>query len=96
VLGAAPTTGACQRCPPYGLCIAGMVMPMQGCYQPHPRSATIHPCRHKEACMRDANAVQNLQGYQCAIRGVLDAAEIDARPFAALQCSKGYWGPFCR
>jgi hypothetical protein len=46
--------------------------------------------------MRDAAAVQNLQGYQCAIRGVLDAAEIDARPFAALQCSKGYWGPFCR
>jgi hypothetical protein len=73
-----------------------MVVPTQGCYQPHPRSATIHPCPHTEACMRDANAVQNLQGYQCAIRGVLDSAEIDARPFTALQCSKGYWGPFCR
>ncbi|WIA13549.1 hypothetical protein OEZ85_007118 [Tetradesmus obliquus] len=93
--GAAPATGACQRCPPHGLCIAGMVIPTQGCYQPHPRSAAIWPCPHTEACSRDANAVANLQGYQCAIRGVLDAAQIDARPFVALQCSKGYWGPFC-
>jgi hypothetical protein len=94
--GGAPATGACQRCPPQGLCIAGMVVPTQGCYQPHPRSATIHVCPHTEACLRDANAVQNMQGYQCAIRGVLDPAAIDPRPFTALQCSKGYWGPFCR
>jgi hypothetical protein len=58
---AAVHSEVCQRCPPNGICVSGMLIPAQGCYQPHPRSAAIRPCPHTAACTRDADAMLNLQ-----------------------------------
>jgi hypothetical protein len=69
-----------------------MVIPAQGCYQPHPRSAAIRPCPHVAACTRDADAMLNLQGLQCAERRAVTAEDVDAKPFELLQCSRGYAG----
>jgi hypothetical protein len=91
-LSAGHSEGVCQRCPPNGICVSGMVIPAQGYYQPHPRSAAIRPCPHAAACTRDADAMMNLQGLQCAERRALQAKDVDARPFQLLQCSKGYAG----
>jgi hypothetical protein len=85
-------SGVCQRCPQNGICIGGMVIPAQGCYQPHPRSAAIRPCPHVAACTRDADAMLNLQGLQCAERRAVRAQDVDSKPFELLQCSRGYAG----
>jgi hypothetical protein len=98
-LGAAASASdqseVCQRCPQNGICIGGMVIPAQGCYQPHPRSAAIKPCPHVAACTRDAAAMLNLQGLQCAERRAVKAEDVDAQPFGLLQCSRGYAGEDC-
>jgi hypothetical protein len=98
ILAAAAAAGdpdrseVCQRCPQNGICIGGMVIPAQGCYQPHPRSAAIRPCPHVAACTRDADAMLNLQGVQCAERRAVKAEDVDSKPFELLQCSRGYAG----
>jgi len=92
--GQGPSAGqeVCQVCPAGGLCIGGMVTPAQGCYQPHPRSASIHGCPHGAACLRDNSSMLDLQALQCANRQFIYPEEVDPNPFTLLQCSKGYAG----
>lgn len=72
-----------------------MIIPAQGFYQPHPRSARMHLCPHIAACTRDAGTLANLQAMQCANRAFIEPAAIDPRPYTALQCAPGYAGPLC-
>lgn len=71
---------------------AGMVIPVDGSYMPHPRSASIFACPHANACRRGINGQANLQALQCANRRFPSLEELDPRPFAALQCAVGYTG----
>lgn len=86
---------ACQMCPRGGVCAAGMLIPAQGWYQPHPRSSVMRKCPHVAACTRELAAVFELQGMQCANRRFISPGDIDPRPFTLLQCSAGYTGALC-
>uniref|UniRef100_A0A383VEU3 TRP C-terminal domain-containing protein n=1 Tax=Tetradesmus obliquus TaxID=3088 RepID=A0A383VEU3_TETOB len=92
---AASEKDICQSCPERGICVAGMVIPESGAFQVHPRSTVIRRCPNVRACQRNATATLNLQGLQCANRRYIDPADIDPRPYTAMQCSPGYAGPFC-
>ncbi|KAF6262549.1 hypothetical protein COO60DRAFT_1624944, partial [Scenedesmus sp. NREL 46B-D3] len=92
---AANETVACQSCPAMGVCVAGMVIPESGAFQVHPRSTVIRRCPNLRACERNSTAMLNLQGLQCAQRRYIDPADIDPRPYTAMQCSNGYAGPLC-
>ncbi|WIA09260.1 hypothetical protein OEZ85_008668 [Tetradesmus obliquus] len=92
---AASEKDICQSCPERGICVAGMVIPESGAFQVHPRSTVIRRCPNVRACQRNATATLNLQGLQCANRRYIDPADIDPRPYTAMQCSAGYAGPFC-
>lgn len=89
---AAASSYVCQACPARGICVAGMVLPSQGCYQPHPRSTAIHECPHIKACIRQPDAVLNLQGLQCSYRRLSRPEEVPFEPYSLLQCSRGYAG----
>jgi hypothetical protein len=91
-----PESSLCYPCPDGGICVAGMVIPDQGYYQPHPRSAAIHLCPNIKACTRPAAAMQNLQAMQCTNRRFINPEEVtEVLPYTAMQCKAGYAGPFC-
>lgn len=93
--GPAAADDICRGCPAGGVCVAGMVIPQNGAFQPHPRSATIRPCPHGAACTRIINDTQGLHALQCASRRFINAKCVNSRPYTALQCASGYAGPFC-
>jgi hypothetical protein len=69
-----------------------MVIPESGAFQVHPRSTVMRRCPNVRACERNNTATINLQGLQCANRRYIDPADIDPRPYTAMQCSRGYAG----
>ena len=85
----------CVRCPAYGQCHYGLLVPSPGVLQPHPRSVQLQPCPNQQACSYGPERQQSLLAYQCIHKHTMTFSKQQVQEYIDLQCAPGYTGAGC-